>query len=480
MRNIRFIIIVTLSMILSIGCKKDFLEKTPPDALPENGFYNSADRAKAAINAAYATLESPYLYTKYLTKLFEAPTGEVVLSNTSGYDFMNFTFSAADPHLMLTYSTLYEGVYRSNVVIQQVPQIDMDAALKDRYVAEAKFLRALYYWHLTTLWGDVPLFTEPFKVPEDAMIAKSPIADIYKVMIQDLEDAAGVLPTGYGATEVGRATAGAAQALLGKVYLYDKNYEKAEEWFSKVIDSKKYSLVDNFEHIINVNYENNSESVFEVQFAEIGSGDVGNDRSINDNPQVNGGTGNTLPTQSIVDAFEPNDPRLNYSIFLNGQPFAPQLTTPNQNLDTYKSIWSATGYNIKKGLVPVMYTNNRGTNWPVIRYADVLLMYAEAANELNKLDEARDAVNQVRQRPSVNMPVLTVENTNTKDKMFQAIVHERRVELAFEFHRFNDLRRWGLADQVLGPIGYTSRDRYYPLPQEEIDINSKLEQRDGW
>jgi len=479
MKNIKLLFILPILMLFG-SCKKDFLEKVPPDALPENGFYNSADRAKAAINAAYATLESPYLYTKYLTKLFEAPTGEVVLSNTSGYDFMNFTFSAADPHLMQTYSKLYEGVYRSNVVIQEIPQIDMDASLKNRYVAEAKFLRALYYWHLTTLWGDVPLFTEPFKVPEDAMVAKSSKDEIYKVMIQDLEEAAGVLPASYGASDIGRATQGAAQALLGKVYLYDKNYPKAEEWFAKVIESKRYSLVDDFEHIINLNYENNQESIFEVQFAEIGSSDVGNDRSINDNPQVNGGTGNTLPTQAIVDAFEPNDPRLHYSIFLNGEPFAPQLSTSNQNLDTYKSIWSATGYNIKKGLVPVMYTNNRGTNWPVIRYADVLLMYAEAANELNKLDEAREAINQVRQRPSVNMPVLTVQNTDTKEKMFQAIVHERRVELAFEFHRFNDLRRWGLAQEKLGYLGYTDRDRYYPLPQEEIDINPKLKQREGW
>jgi hypothetical protein len=107
-------------------------------------------------------------------------------------------------------------------------------------------------------------------------------------------------------------------------------------------------------------------------------------------------------------------------------------------------------------------------------------MYAEAANEEGLLDEARDAVNEVRQRSSVSMPPLKVEETNTKEKMFESIVHERRVELAFEYHRFNDLRRWGLAEEVLGNNGYTERNRYFPLPQEELDTNPQLVQRDGW
>jgi hypothetical protein len=107
-------------------------------------------------------------------------------------------------------------------------------------------------------------------------------------------------------------------------------------------------------------------------------------------------------------------------------------------------------------------------------------MYAEAANELSMLDEARDAINMVRQRPSVNMPALTIAETDTKEKMFNAIVHERRVELAFEQHRYDDLRRWGLAESVLGSLGYTSRHRYFPLPQLELDVNPNLEQIDGW
>lgn len=477
------LVIIVAFVMTFIGCKKSFLEKNPPDAIAENNYFKDANQAKAAVNAAYASLENPNLYTKYLTKVFEAPTGDVILNNTDGYNLMDYTFSAAEVSLWRPYSTLYQGVYRCNIVLQRVPEIQMDDILKKRFIAEAKFLRALYYWHLTTLFGEVPLFTQPFKTPEDAIVAKSSIADIYGLMINDLKDAIPDLPlkSEYGASDVGRATKGAAQSLLGKVYLYNKQYQDAFDLFTAVKSSNQYGLMDNFEQVINVNFENNKESVFEVQFAEIGAGDVGNQNAINDNPQVNGGTGNTLPTQQLVSAFG-SDPRLHYTIFMQGEPFAPQLSTPTQNLDTYQSIWSATGYNIKKGLYPVAYVNNRGTNWPIIRYADVLLMYAEAANEIGKLDSARNAVNQVRARPTVNVPALTIANTSTKEEMFQAIVHERRLELALEYHRFNDLRRWGMAQDTLGHLGYSeARNRYFPIPQVEIDISKGvLKQADGW
>ena len=479
MKNIKISIIGCFLALFIASCDADFLDKTPPDAIPAEGFFDSTDRAEQAVNAAYATLQTTDLYSNTLCKLYDPPSGDVILSNTSGYGFNNFTFSTADPDMMSVYKRLYEGVFRSNVVISEVPEMDIDQDLGDRYIGEAKFLRALYYWHLTTLWGDVPLFTVPFNVPSDALVAKSPKEDIYEIMIQDLKDAEISLPLSYDAKDVGRATKGAAQSLLGKVYLYDRNYVEAEKYFRKVIESGMYQLVADFGDVVNINAENNSESIFEIQFVEIGASDVGTLRVAYNNPQVNGGTGNNLPTQNIVDEFESNDPRLHLSIFIDGDVFAPDLTTPNQNLDTYQSVWSGTGYNLKKGLFPVMYVNNRGTNFPVIRYADVLLMFAEAANELGKLGESRDAVNKVRER--VNMPLYTSSDIPSKEAMFKAIVHERRVELAFEFHRFNDLRRWGLAQQELSYIGYSEeRNRYFPLPQEEIDLNDKLIQIDNW
>jgi len=184
-----------------------------------------------------------------------------------------------------------------------------------------------------------------------------------------------------------------------------------------------------------------------------------------------------LASKKAFDAFDPSDPRRGMSIFKAGDAFAPQISAA---LATFNPVWSATGYAIKKGMWPIMYVNGSGINYPLIRYADVLLMYAEAANELNMIDKARDMVNKVRRRPSVNMPDLTVANTGTKQTMFDAIVKERQVELMFEFHRFNDLKRWGLAQKELAYLGYTAKQAFFPIPQLELDINPKLVQTAEW
>lgn len=470
---------IALSMLFVISCDKDFLEKNPPDRLPEAGFINSADRAKLAVNGIYQQLQSSDLYADYLPKFLGVPSGEILLSNTSPLALNNFSYDASDTYMLNTYAAFYAGIKRANAVIAEVPAVSMDENLKARYIAEAKFLRAFYYWNLTNMWGDVIIITEPLKSPDDALIAKSSQADVYKLIIQDLQDAILNLPPSYGPSDIGRATKGAARSLLGKAYLYIKDYPSAEDVLNQVIVEGPYGLINEFDQIWNRNFENNIESIFEVQFADIG-GSGTSTRNQSHLPGVNGGTGSHAVTQQIVDAFTDNDPRLGYSIFRNGDVFAPNLTTASINLDTYKSMWSPTGYNVRKGMVPIVFLQGGGTNYPVIRFADVLLMYAEAANENGKLNEARAAVNKVRQRVSVNMPALTVQNTGTKETMFAAIVHEREVELAFENHRFSDLRRWGLAEKVLAPLGYLPKHRFLPLPQLEIDINPQLEQNSDW
>ncbi|MEX2574715.1 MAG: RagB/SusD family nutrient uptake outer membrane protein [Balneolaceae bacterium] len=473
MKYFNKIIPTILVSLFLVSCDDDFLLKAPPDALPEDGYYSSSDRAIAAINAAYATFQNGSLNSYWMHKAMAGPSDDITISQTAGTEFNNFAYTASDPLLWEVYPKLYEGVYRSNKVLETVPEIEIDAALKERIVGEAKFLRALYYWYLTTFWGEVPLYTQTFERPDDALIAKSPISEIYEVIIQDLEDAVQSLPVSYSESDEGRATRGAAQALLGKVHLYDENYVEAEDWLGRVIDSDVYELVPDFETIIHHEYPNNAESIFELQFENSPPGGIGNSRVNQNIPRIVGGDGMQQPTQSIVDAFENGDPRQSYSIFLPGEEFAPQF---GSEFETWNPEWSLTGYSMKKGLWPVRNQDNSDTNILLIRYADVLLMYAEAANELNMIDEARDALNQVRQRPSVDMPPRTEAETGNQQDMFEAIVHERRVELAFEFHRFFDLKRWGLAEEVLGDVGYTDEShRYFPLPQNEIDTNPQLE-----
>ncbi|WP_353182773.1 RagB/SusD family nutrient uptake outer membrane protein [Parapedobacter lycopersici] len=472
---------VALSLLFLAGCDKDFLEKSPPDRLPEEGFINSADRLELAVNGIYQQLQVSDLYGDYLPKFLGVPSGEVLLSNTQPLAINNFSFDASDTYMLNIYAAFYQGIKRANTVITEAPAVEMDETLKARYVAEAKFLRGFYYWNLTNMWGDVILITTPVAHPDDVLIAKSPQNDIYAFIVADLKAAIEDLPrvTEYGTNDIGRASKGAAQSLLGKVYLYMEDYESALTQFEDVIESKDYDLMDEFDQVWNRNFENNKESIFEVQFADIG-GPGTSTRNQSHLPGVNGGTGSHVATQLIVDAFEPDDPRLGYSIFREGDIFAPELTNSNINLDKYKAAWSATGYNIRKGMVPILYLQGGGANYPVIRFADVLLMYAEVANALNMRDEAREAVNRVRQRPSVNMPPLTVAQTGDQTAMFNAIVHERQVELAFENHRFSDLRRWGLAEQELGSLGYLPKHRFFPLPQLEVDINRQLKQNPDW
>ncbi|MEX1211431.1 MAG: RagB/SusD family nutrient uptake outer membrane protein [Balneolaceae bacterium] len=476
--NVYKLLFPLLLLLILSACDDDFLVKAPHDAISEDGYYNSEDRAISAINAVYATLGNADLYEDWMVRILEVPSDDVVLARSTGLEYNNWSFTAADGILFRVYGRLYEGIYRANVVLERVPGIDdMDAADKERILGEAKFLRAMFYHHLTAFWGEVPLITSVVESPEDALIAKSSRNAIYDQMVSDLEDAAAALPEPANVGEVGRATRYAAMTLLGKVHLYHENYEDAEVWLGRVIDSEEYRLIDDFSQIIHVDNENNAESIFELQFENPPPGGIGT-RRMNWNLVQPVGAGHQMASESIVNAFEAGDPRLEFTIYRDGDDFCPSC---DPEFHTFDSGLSATGYAIKKGMYPARNTQNQDPNQPILRYADVLLMYAEAANELDMLGEARDALNEVRARPSVNMPARTVLDTGNKEDMFDAIVHERRVELAFEHQRFFDLRRWGLATQYLGPFGYEeSRHRWFPLPQNEVDTNPELVQIPNW
>jgi starch-binding outer membrane protein, SusD/RagB family len=474
MEKLKVGITTLIVLLLFTGCDKAFLEKSPPDSLTESGFYDSAERAQMGVNAVYESLQNAWSIN--LLRILDVPSGDVVLSNTVPLEYNNFTYFPALNQIHDTWRGLYEGIYRANLAIANIPSINMTDALKNQYVGEAKFLRALNYFTLTNLFGPVPLITQPLPDTDAALVARSPVSEVNAVIIADLLAAEAGLPVSFSGNNLGRATKGAAQALLGKVYLFNKDYVKAEQYLDLVIKSNTYALMPNFQEVWHRSFENNRESIFEIQYADIG-GSGSNNRNGSFLPAVNGATGSALASKKAFDAFEPSDPRRGFSIFQPGDPFAPNISAA---LATFNPVWSATGYAVKKGMWPIMYVNGSGNNYPVIRYADVLLMYAEAANELNKIDEARDAVNKVRSRPSVNMPLLTATNTGTKQSMFDAIVKERQVELMFEYARFMDLKRWGLAQQVLGPLGFQAKHALFPIPQLELDINPKLTQNTGW
>lgn len=495
MKKIKITSLILLAGLLYVSCNDSFLDIKPTSSLTTDTFYESAEDAQSAINAAYASLQLNDMYSDDYPKIVDGPSDDVEVNNTGGLEFNTWSFSPSIQFIDDVWQVCYEGIFRSNLVLQHVPEIEMDESLKARYIAEAQFLRALYYWHLTSLYGNVPLVQEAN--PNDlsnARVGVTPKSDIYDFMISDLQKAVEVLPkrSEYSSENLGRVTRGAAQALLGKVYLYAENYSMAESTLDKVINSGEYSLIEDYSKLWVE--DNNAESIFEVQYADIGGGTwSGQDGpGVNESnlrlrlnlPQGRGGFANLLPTQDHVDEYEEysgptaingRDPRLFYNVFREGDPFG----------DTqYSETWTPLGYTMKKGMLP--YTGPEDANdrnIPIIRLGDVILMAAEAANQNNKPDKAIDYLNRVRNRPSVDMPdyPTTEYSVSNKQEIFEAIVHERRVELAFEYQRLHDLRRWGLAEEELGPLGYEApKHRYFPIPQAEVDINSELEQNPAY
>jgi len=477
-----FLVLLFPVVLLNTGCKKSFLDVEPPSVLTGSSYFRNAVDAEASITAAYNSVRN--FNSDNYAKIMEAPLKGIMIFNTQGLNFDSWSLDPNDAITDDVWQGAYEGIFRTNMVLQHVPDINMDKAEQTRILGEARFLRALFYWQLSTVFGSVPLVTEADPTdPSKAILAKSSLDDINKFMISDLKEAINTLPdhSSYKSSDKGRASKQAAQALLGKVYLYIKDYANAQNYFDTVINSNQFKLVPNFNDLLVT--DNNSESIFEIQYADITG--QGSDRIENDYPQGQGGFSNLLPTQDLVNEFESysgttanngKDPRLFYSIFQDGDPY--DNVSP-----TFKKAWTPTGFAKKKGSYPVIRSSNAnlGRDFPIIRFADVLLMFAEAANENNQPDKAIASINKVRERvgmpdlPTVDFPV------RNKDEIFNEIVHERRVEFAFEHIRLNDLKRWGLAQKVLGSEGYVDpKNQYFPIPQQELNNNPKLTQNEGY
>jgi hypothetical protein len=337
------------------------------------------------------------------------------------------------------------------------------------------------YFNLVRVFGDVPLVLKEIEKPEEGyQYGRTPAAEVYAQIIKDLTEAESVLPPTYPAAEAGRATKGAAKALLGKVYLTQKRYADAAAKLKEVMDLGVYDLLPSYADVFAPANKNHKESVFAVQFKK-GSLNEGNRMPNAFAPENSGnaviqfgGDGQNRPSPDLQAAYEPNDPRKDLSL-----------------ATSYKNARGETvQYNFVKKYydVPaVKYDNDN--NFPVIRYADVLLMYAEALNEVAYLPggEAFMALNRVRQR--VGLPEKTATDLPDQMAFREAVLNERRVELAFEGHRWFDLVRTGKALEVLTAkaaaigirTGVSETNLLFPIPQSQVDINrSKIDQNPGY
>lgn len=478
MRKIYFL----AATLMMTSCDKDFLEKQPLNVVTTDNFYKTSDDAIRAVNAAYKPLMYNGLGQFGLDRFGNYLAGDAVSSgdNADWAQVENLSVTADNGAIRSTWNAAYQGILRANLVLEKVPGITMDATLKKRVLAEASFLRAIYYHYLILLFGDVPLITRQQVNPSEFLVPRNAKEEVYQQIIKDLQSAEAGLPLSYGAADLGRVTQGAAKGFLAKVYLYRKQWTEAAAKAKEVVDSKVYSLFDRYFDNFELATENGKESIFEVQYASF-LGGLGNQTNNYDAPRgsgftLDGGYGYGSPTKFFVNSFAPNDPRLGYSIFRNGDVF--------QGI-TYSSSTSPTGYSPRKYVVGKganIGKSDDPKNYILMRYADLLLIYAEALNESGKTTEAADPINIIHARKDVN--IAPIQTGLTQDQMRTAIKQERNFELGLEGHRWFDLVRWGDAATYLKSIGKTNfRDgisELLPIPQAERDINPKLTQNKGY
>jgi hypothetical protein len=364
----------------------------------------------------------------------------------------------------------------------------MNANLKTRYLGEARFLRGLYYFDLVRAFGGVPLVisTEP-----PLSVPRATAAEIYAQVEQDLQFAIDNLPekSAYGSEDLGRATKGAARALLAKVHLFRGDFAAAETLALQVITSNLYDLEPVFTDANGKNGEHGVESVFEIGAVESESvvgNQYANTQGVRGTP--NRGWGFNRPSIDLRNAFEPGDPRRRGTIIelgdvIDGITILGDASTPDVTTDADGTIIEIESYN-RKVWIPGLSTDTQfGHNRRLIRFSDVLLMAAEALNENNKPQDALIHLNRVRERARQGnndiLPDITITN---KDELRDIILQERRTELALEGHRFWDLVRTGKAPEILGPAGFiTGKHELLPIPQNEIDLSQgTLQQNDNW
>ena len=492
MKNKKFIYIIGLFLFIPMACE-DFLEKPPQGELTQSNFPTNAGDALLATNAVYNTMRE----SNFNSGLF--PLHDIMSDDAnkgSNPDdaaasigpFDRFQHVKTEGAILRWWNTLYKAVRRANVVISRVPTINMDETLRDRYLGEAKFLRAAFYFDLVRAWGGVPLLVDV----DPKVLPRSSKDEVYQLIEEDLLFAITALPekSKYSSADLGRASKGAAKALLAKVYLFKGNFQSAATYALDVINSGEYNLEADFDNANSVNGEQGIESVFEVssfgnEGIENGGNQYGNVQGVRGNP--NRGWGFNRPTLSLRNTFEPGDPRLESTVIflgevLDGVTIAGDGSTPDASLDSHGQA-EIECYNQKVwtpgNIVPPSFGHNRR----FIRFAEVLLIAAEALNENNNSAQALVHLNRVRQRAREgNNAILQDITVTNKDQLRDIILRERRVELALEGHRFWDLVRTNKAAAVLGPLGFVAgKHELLPIPQTEIDLSQgALDQNPNW
>lgn len=501
MKNHKTAIILIL-LIVTVSCQKQ-LDLSHPYLTTVEDYWNSAESAEKGTNAVYASLQRKGTYRRWLYFAYDVRSDETY-SRSPWADMSNFCkFTLSDYNFEINHDLFqdhYRSIFRANQVITNVPDIDMDEDLKNRFLGEARFLRALMYFNLVNLYGNVP-YASTVPIDPSQGFPQKTVEDLWALIISDLEFAQDHLPLSYPSSEVGRATWGAATALLGKAYMQQHEYSKARDEFADVITENIYGLDPVFDNNFKHTSENSIESVFEVQFSDVyengpdqdgtPTASLGCNRSIFFSPV---GWSDAEATEWLVDQFlieadrdGSTDPRLDASLIYD-KPVGPNPVYGVEYLVRFPVGHSKNGSQWLRKYLNDYWKSAENwdspINFKVIRYADILLLYAEALNETDATAQAYTYIDIVRARS--NMFALSIVMPGlTKAEMREQIKHERVVELAGESQRFLDLARWEMLDTALKANDpefeyfIKGKSELLPIPTRETELNDII-QNPGW
>ncbi|MEP7257930.1 MAG: RagB/SusD family nutrient uptake outer membrane protein [Flavitalea sp.] len=531
--------IALVAIIFLISCKKGLLDKYPRDAPNAANFFDGETTARQAALSGFSALKNEnWFYKRYFITMTDNQSDDsytrLVPNRITN---VQWTFDATYYGFLSWYRGFFQAINNANFAIDGIPTSKDPTFTPEKqaaYIAVAKMVKGFSYLNLTTLWGDVPYFPHSLTTPQEAYIARTPKAEVMLALIEDLKYAKDNLPESWSGDDQGLPTKAAGAALLAKAYLYAKDYANAETAASSAIqiaDAGGYMLMPDYVYMMSQQSQDNGDNkefILTLNFGKNGNTTGDNnemmvERNVRDAPgPVNdiygGGWGYALPTRDLYESFETSpkvDPRRKYSMWAPGDFYGIYhgdtreengVTYQDGDSVFYQEGWSLTNLNTRKLISPWMDNGKalfsgdepgNGYDDPLLRYADLVLFYAEALIENNKVAEGMDQVNKVRARASVDMPPLTATG---QDDARNKLRHERRVELNMEGIRLFDLFRWGAMEETFGaglnakPILMRFNDNtifkeqnlsfpkcnVWPLPIDELDNNPLSIQNPGW
>ncbi|HDR89443.1 MAG TPA: RagB/SusD family nutrient uptake outer membrane protein [Bacteroidetes bacterium] len=493
-----YIISILIAGLLVSSCDEEILNKTSPNGFTTSSYYQNKEHLESATNAIYANFNGANLFGRMMKYLCACRSDEHASGGPQlevhNAQLLNGTYDNTIYTITGPWEGLYRTIHRANSVIEFGPAIEdptLNPDIKAHRIAEAKFLRAFCYYYLVAFWGEVPLYTETVKSPEGEKAPASE-SEIYTLLETDLGDIIPVLNVTHDDANLGRATKGAAQLLLARVLMHQGKYDEARTILLDVYDGP-YELVDNYAHNFQEETEYNEESIFEIGFTGTNFNwwADGNGTSAADKGHVMfqdvspTGWRNLVPSDKLLNDFESiskgdakDDPRLSETVIFEGDTYGPngEYTLTESAYGWYKY---SPMYKLNPGGYYISTINYRN-----MRYAEVLIKLAECENEVGTPGAAIGYLNEIRSRPSVDMPDYPTTNypCDSKDEIYRAIMHESLVEFSNELFRAVELARWRKNGKFSAlnpePIEYIANNpnrALLPIPSTEVSNNSEID-----